>query len=143
MSSNGTSFVTVVHGTMRPVDGGVGVRIAAGGHPPPLLRRRDGSVEEVPAHGPIIGMLPDVRFHPADVLLVAGETLLCFTDGLPDARGPTGFLGVDRLAALLADCTGMTAQAIAERCLQTALEHLDGRPHDDMAVMAVQVDPAG
>lgn len=141
LSSDGTSFVTVVHGVMRPADGGVAVRLAAGGHPAPLLRRRDGTVEEVPAHGPIVGMLPEVSFQPVELQLLEGETMLCFTDGLPDAKGPAGFLGVDRLAGVLADSEGMAAPVITERCLQTAIEHLDGRPHDDMAVMAVQVDP--
>ena len=141
LSTHGTSFVTLVHGVMRPVDGGVKVQLVAGGHPPPFLRRRDGTVEEVEVRGPIVGMLPEVEFHPAELFLVAGETLLCFTDGVPDARGPDGFLGTDRLARILADCAGMPAQAIADRCLQTALEYLDGRPHDDMALLAVQVDP--
>lgn len=140
MATDGTSFVTLVHGVMRPVHGGVAVRVVAGGHPPPLLRHVDGRVEEVNARGPIVGMLPHVRFEPAELQLAPGETLLCFTDGLPDAKGPKGFLGTERLSALLADCAGMTAQAIAERCLQTALEHLDGRPHDDMALLAVQVE---
>lgn len=141
LATDGTSFVTLVHGVMRPVDGGVSVQVVAGGHPAPLLRRREGVVEEVSARGPIVGMLPEVKFEPAEVLLVPGETLVCFTDGVPDSRGPTGFLGVERLSALLADSGGMPAQAIADRFLQTALEHLDGRPHDDMAVLAVQVDP--
>ena len=140
LASDGTSFVTVVHGVMRPVDGGVEVVVAAGGHPAPFLRRRDGTVEEVPVRGPIVGMLADVRFDEVELQLVPGETLLCFTDGIPDAKGPQGFLGTDRLGELLADCGGMTAQAIADRFMQTALEHLDGRPHDDMAVLAVQVD---
>lgn len=141
LSADGTSFVTMVHGVMRPVDGGVALRVAAGGHPLPMLRRRDGRVEEVEVTGPIIGMLPDVRFSPAELVLAPGETLLCFTDGLPDAKGPTGFLGTERMADVLADCVGMTAQAIAERMLQTVIEHLAGRPHDDMAILAVQVEP--
>lgn len=141
LSTHGTSFVTVVHGVMRPVNGGLAIRMVAGGHPAPFLRRRDGTVEEVDVYGPIVGMLTEVRFHPAELLLLPGETLLCFTDGIPDARGADGFLGTDRLGEVLSDCSGMAPQAIADRCLQTALEHLDGRPHDDMALLVVQVDP--
>jgi sigma-B regulation protein RsbU (phosphoserine phosphatase) len=141
LATDGTSFVTLVHGYMRPVDGGVAVCVAAGGHPPPLLRRAAGAVEEVNARGPIVGMLGDVTFYPVEMVLAPGETLLCYTDGVPDAKGPQGFLGTGAMADLLADCGDMRAQAIAERVLQTALEHLEGRPHDDMAILAVQVTP--
>lgn len=140
LDSDGTSFVTVVHGVIRPGDGGVAVRLASGGHPPPLLCRADGTVEEVPAEGPLVGMLSPVRFESVDVRLVPGDTLVCYTDGIPDARGPGGFLGPERLARLLAASAGLSAQAIADGFVETALHHLDGRPHDDMAVLAVQVD---
>ena len=143
LATDGTSFVTVVHGTFRPGPAGVEVRLAGGGHPAPLVRRRDGRVEEMPVAGPIIGMLPEVGFDPVPLTLGPGETLVCFTDGLPDAKGASGFLGVGRLAAVLADCDGMIAQAVAERLLQAGLEHLDGRPHDDIAVLVLQAEATG
>ncbi|HET9077194.1 MAG TPA: SpoIIE family protein phosphatase [Acidimicrobiales bacterium] len=140
LRTDGTSFVTVVHGVMEPKGDSLSMRLAAGGHPPPLLRRADGDVRDVPVSGPIIGMLPEVSFEVADFELGPGETLVCFTDGLPEARGAGGMLGRERLRRILMDCPGMNAQAIAERLLQATLEHLDGRPHDDMAVLAVQTD---
>ncbi len=144
LRTDGSSFVTLLHGMLhRKLDDSVSVCLAAGGHPAPLLRRREGVVEEVEVRGPIVGMLPAVEFSSTEFGLAAGEVMVCFTDGLPDARGGDGLLGVERLAPVLADCGGMTSQAIAERLLQTALDHLDGRPHDDMAVLAVQVAPVG
>lgn len=140
--TDGTSFVTLVHAVLRPGDGALSVRLASGGHPPPMLRRRSGGIEEIDAAGPIVGMLADVEFRPAEFRLGPGETLLCFTDGVPEARGPSGFFGSSRVAALLADSAGLTAQAICDRILQAALEHLDGRPHDDIAILAVQVEGA-
>ena len=142
LATDGTSFVTLVHGTIRSTAAGLELHLAGGGHPAPLVRRSDGRVEELPVAGPIIGMLDVVRFEPVTMVLRPGETLACFTDGLPDAPGDSGLLGVDRLAAVLADCEGMVAQAIAERLLQAALEHLDGRPHDDIALLVLQADPA-
>ncbi len=144
LSTDGSSFVTLVHGVMHPVGSRVEACLAGGGHPAPLLRRASGgTVQPVAVTGPIIGMLPEVHFAPVEVTLEPGDTLVCFTDGLPDARGGDGLLGAERLAEVLADCAGMTAQAICERLLQSALEHLDGRPHDDMAVFAVQPERNG
>lgn len=141
LSTDGRSFVTVLHSTARLVEDGVEMVIAGGGHPPPLWRHVDGTVEEVPVKGPIVGMLEAVEFLPARVMLRPGETMVYYTDGLPDARGPNGLLGDEPLFEVLAACEQVNAQAIAERLMQLALEHLAGRPHDDMAVLAVQPDP--
>ena len=138
---DGSSFVTLLHGVIRPMPDRLALSLAGGGHPEPLIRRRDGSVETVQVAGPIIGMLPEVRFATVEVALRPGDTLICYTDGLSDARGNDGLLGAERLAAVAADSGGMAAQAIADRMLQFALEHLEGRPHDDMAVLTLQ--PAG
>ena len=143
LRADGTSFVTLLHAVLHQGDGHVSVRMAAGGHPPPLLRHRDGRVDEVEVGGPIVGMLSEVEFRPTEFRLEAGDMLVCFTDGLPDARGTDGLLGVGRLRRILADCHGLTPQATAERLLQSALDHLDGRPHDDMAILAVQAVPVG
>jgi serine phosphatase RsbU (regulator of sigma subunit) len=138
LTTDGSKFVTVVVGRVRTCPQGAHVRVGSGGHPPPLVLRRDGSVEETPVRGTIVGMLPEARFGAADVLLARGETLLLFTDGVTEARGDDGMLGTDRLRDLLADCGGMRAQAITERLEQLVLDFLDGRPHDDIALLALR-----
>ena len=67
-------------------------------------------------------------------------SLLAFTDGATEARGPRGMLGLEPISRMLADCGGMTAQAITERVMQLVLEHLDGRRHDDIALLAVRCE---
>ncbi|MGH2929939.1 MAG: SpoIIE family protein phosphatase [Solirubrobacteraceae bacterium] len=37
--------------------------LACGGHPPPLLRRRDGEVQPIPAHGTVLGIFDDPAFR--------------------------------------------------------------------------------
>ncbi len=140
----GRSYVTLVHAMVTPgPQGGAEVKVACGGHPVPFLRRRDGNVTEVVARGTLIGMLSEVRFQPASVALQPGDVIVFTTDGLSDARGPGGHLGMAALARCLADCEGMSPQSIADRLLQLSLEHLDGRAHDDMAVLAVQAVQTG
>ena len=43
-----------------------------------------------------------------------------------------------RLLRLLADCAGMPAATVPERIEQVVEEWLDGGPHDDIAVLALQ-----
>jgi hypothetical protein len=39
---------------------------------------------------------------------------------------------------MLRDCRGMSAQAVTERLEQLVLDYLDGRPHDDIALLALR-----
>jgi serine phosphatase RsbU (regulator of sigma subunit) len=142
--SGSASFVTVVWARLEPRDDGLDVVLADGGHPPPLVLRADGRVEEVGPTGTLVGLLPEARVATVRVSLEVGDTLLLYTDGVTEARGPDGsLLGEGRLRALLADCVGMTSQSIGERIEQAAMEHLRGRSHDDIAVLAIQPDPPG
>src|ERR1051326_8546373 len=51
-------FATVVIGNLR--DDGL-LTIANAGHPPPLIARRDGSIEAIDSTGPVAGLLPASR----------------------------------------------------------------------------------
>ncbi|MGQ0465362.1 MAG: PP2C family protein-serine/threonine phosphatase [Sporichthyaceae bacterium] len=138
---DGTRFVTLVHGHLRPEsDGSLSVRLAGGGHPWPLVLRRDGTVDTVEAAGTIVGMLRQARFRAVDLRLAPGETLLLYTDGVTEAQVGGELLDVDRLAAMFGDCRGMSAQAIAERLEQMVLEYLSGGAHDDLALLAIRAE---
>ena len=138
LATDGTRFVTLLHGVMRVDEGGAHIRLACGGHPQPLVLRADGRVELVSVTGTLVGMLPGVTFRACDVDLAPGETLLFYTDGVTEARVDGELLGTERLMAMFADCRGMPAQSVTERVEQFVLEYLAGRPHDDLAILAVR-----
>ena len=99
---------------------------------------RSGNVTTVPTRGTLVGMLADASFESRDITLEPDDVLVLYTDGVPEARGAGGLLGIEPVAELLADCTGMTAQSIAERLMQRVLEHVGEWPHDDVALLAVR-----
>jgi phosphoserine phosphatase RsbU/P len=83
-------FVTLLHGIYDPAKRVV--VLASGGHPPPLLRRADGSVEETTlATGRLLGY-PGGKLGLADtrLTLTPGDTLVLYTDGFTEARAPDG-----------------------------------------------------
>jgi serine phosphatase RsbU (regulator of sigma subunit) len=83
-------------------------------------------------------MLPEATFRVSEVRLGPGDVMLLYTDGVLEADAPSGEqFGPERLTAVLADSTGMTPQAVTERVEQNVLQHLRGRPHDDIAVFAL------
>lgn len=138
-------FATMVLGDARPVTGGgVLLRFATGGHPPPLLLRADGTVEEAEVTGSLVGALRDAEFGGTEVVLAPGETFLLYSDGVTEARGGPGgreFYGEERLTAVLAGCAGAPAPVVCERVLQLLSDWVAGRDHDDVALLALQAPP--
>jgi len=95
------TFCTACFAFMSPLDdtGGFRIELALGGHPQPLLRRRDGSVEAVGTMGMLLGMLePALSTSTIDVL--PGDTLVLYTDGLTDAPANKA-VSVEELSSLL------------------------------------------
>lgn len=114
----------------------VPLRVTRAGHPPPLLLRADGTVEEIGEAGTLLGALPEGRWSPHDLELKRGERLLLYTDGVTDVEGPEGRFGSERLAAMLSDeGPGAACERIAERIMVAVGEF--GRQRDDMALLVL------
>jgi PAS domain S-box-containing protein len=86
-----------------PVTGPVRITLALGGHPQPLLRRRDGTVSQVGLPGTALGLIHDIDVQDMTIDLDSGDALLTFTDGVTEARREQEQFGEERLAAVLAD----------------------------------------
>ncbi len=132
-------FITLVCLRIRPAADGLSadVDIAVAGHAGPVLVRADGSAEQLPIEGTVAGVVPDVEYDSVTVRLEQGDALLTFTDGIEEARGADGFYGTDRLLGLLTEYAGAGADAICGAVEQDVVEHLDGRAHDDIALLAI------
>lgn len=64
---------------------------ALGGHPPPLLRREDGKIEEIfDPRDTFLGLKSGVEYPVGELRLKSGDTLMLYTDGVTDARNEIG-----------------------------------------------------
>ena len=80
-----TMFCTVCFGVLVVTDEGpVRLELALGGHPPPLLCRRDGTSAELGVVGTVLGII-EPTLTDRSYELRPGDTLVLFTDGLTDA----------------------------------------------------------
>ena len=134
-------FCTVAYGLLKPGDSGVELEVSSGGHPLPLILRRSGAVESVGVHGTLLGVVDDPDLHDRRAQLDAGDSLVFYTDGVIEARGPHGQFDDEDLEALLAASAGLDAGALAGRIEAAALAAQDGRARDDIAVLVLRAAP--
>ncbi|MGW3820000.1 PP2C family protein-serine/threonine phosphatase [Streptomyces sp. NPDC005046] len=140
INSHHTRFATLVMASAVREAGSVRLRVTSAGHPPVLIVRCDGTVEEGSSRGTLVGVLPKVRATTIHETLAPGESCVLFTDGITEARGgPLGdeMFGEGRLKDALATCAGMPAEAIVEHVQMLASQWVGSAAHDDMAVMVI------
>jgi serine phosphatase RsbU (regulator of sigma subunit) len=120
-------FCTVVYGHVLPASSGrSGVRLvlALGGHPQPLVRRREGTVHAVGVPGTALGLLPEIDVTEVVVDLESGDVLLAYTDGVTEARSGDEQFGEDGLAAVLA---GVRVSEAVQRAAPRSLAVVTGQ----------------
>lgn len=107
------------------------------GHPYPMARRVDGSVEELGRGGLPLGLREGVDSPTGEFVIAPGEQLLLYTDGFVETLDPAGAdFGFDRLRRALA--LGGSAGAVHDRIVRevTAFQG-DGPAHDDRSLVVV------
>ena len=82
-------------------------------------------------------MLPFVPFGVARTELRAGDRLLVFTDGVTEAKGPSGFFGEERLVELAAAHRGSVTELMAALHDVVAAHVAGMEPSDDTTIVAV------
>ncbi len=138
-----TRFCTVVYARVCPSPGTALVTVATGGHLPPLILRAGGTVERVPVIGTLVGGVADPVFEEVDVRLHAGDLMLLYTDGVTELRTSDPEYGEARLLETLRRMAGASADAVVEAVEQAAVEAQEGPPRDDIALLALRVEPTG
>jgi PAS domain S-box-containing protein len=134
-------FCTAACVRLEPQDGsaGVGIDVSRAGHPPPLLVRPEGTVEEVGCSGRVLGVFPEAELRDTSLRLMPGDTLVLYTDGVTEARSPDGdFFGEGKLRHLLSSCAGFDAGTFAGRIKDAVLDFQEGYPSDDVAILVLR-----
>lgn len=135
-----TTFCTAVLVGVTPhPGGGAALCVAAAGHPPPLVLRADGSVEALPARGPVLGIREHPAFELVDAELGRGDLLLLYTDGATELRDVPGDEGEAALRETLAAAVGRPAAEVLERLERDVLVRGGGAPRDDLVLLALRV----
>jgi serine phosphatase RsbU (regulator of sigma subunit) len=138
---SGSALSTAAGGTVCAAADGDGfeVTLSGGGHPPPLVLRADGAVEEIEVAGPMLGVTPHPTLVEATVRLRGGDLLLLYTDGVIDARETREVFGEARLRDALARGAGQDADGVLATIDSAVRAFHPGPPRDDKALLAIRV----
>ncbi len=122
------------------------LRYVNAGHLPPALIRRqaDGGFQvlRLDKGGPILGILPAVRYRQGEIRLEPGDTLVMYSDGIVEAAGPTGLeFGEDRLFGSIEKLWALPAQSMRNAVLKEVDSYLASRqPQDDMTLAVLRME---
>ncbi len=116
------------------------VIVASAGHPAPMLRRADGTVEPLVAQGRLLGYFPTIDAEELRVELGPGDSFVAFTDGVIERRDGARWFREHELSSLVAG-SDVDADAMAGVIRQTVLDAFATPPSDDMAILVVRRRP--
>jgi serine phosphatase RsbU (regulator of sigma subunit) len=117
-----------------------GIRAVNAGHLPVLIRRRDGTVEEITSSGLPLGILAAATYTESAETLEPGDLVVLYTDGLTEAEDPDDEeFGLERITQVIASLNDPTADGACAKILTAVDEHTRGKPlHDDATLLIVE-----
>jgi serine phosphatase RsbU (regulator of sigma subunit) len=137
----GTEFVTALCASFAPDRGTV--TWASAGHPPPWHLDRGVPLASV-RHCPPLGIEPTLEGTSVTTELVPGGGVLLYTDGLPEARTAREvdhhvLFGEQAARETLVALQGAPPADIVAGLRAAAVRHAEGRPADDLCMVAVRL----
>jgi hypothetical protein len=134
-------FVTLVIARLETDPDGTAIAtVSSGGHPLPRVLRSTGLVEELGMTGTLLGVLDEVELEDRSTQLAAGDALVLYTDGLTEVTAPRVWSRA-HLDNAVAAARRRDAQGIVDQLAQQAEAEAEGPPRDDLALLALRVQP--
>jgi serine phosphatase RsbU (regulator of sigma subunit)/predicted enzyme related to lactoylglutathione lyase len=107
------------------------------GHLPPILLRRDGSLEQLDSGSTVLGMFADWECTSCETKLVPGDTLVLYTDGITEATSMDGReFGEEGLIEIVRAECHLSVERLLERILEK-VRAFSGREQEDDITLVV------
>lgn len=131
-------FVTMVYMTLDAIHGRI--NYVNGGHIPPILfRRSTGELTRLyVSEGIPLGILSDTRFEEAQHVLISGDTVVLFSDGILDAKNSKGEKFSLRQVENAVRGDWRSPRELVNRIVKAVTTHAGNeRQFDDITIMAL------
>jgi phosphoserine phosphatase RsbU/P len=133
-----TMFATIFLAIMDTQTGTL--RYCDGGHCTPFLIAPEGVRELETTKRLPIGIFADEQYEDREVILMPGESLVLYTDGITEAENSRSeMFAVNRLRDVLDQYKDRSPTEVTDKLLEHVLAFADGYPQsDDIAVMTMK-----
>jgi PAS domain S-box-containing protein len=128
-------YATVFLGVLDLANGKL--RYCSAGHPLPVVLSEKEAIFLTTTRSPLLGGFAEAEFRSLDTVLLPGETLVLYTDGVTEARREGELLGEERLLRLLGKMTRTPTSKLPQRLLDRVLDFSDGHLRDDTVILSV------
>lgn len=110
------------------------------GHYPPILIRKNGTVELLSEGGPVLGVIPDATYEERPVSLSSGDLLVLYTDGVTEAVNVSNEqYGQERLEKLLVSSIHMSAAEVTQHIVdEVASFRGNAKQNDDLTLVVLK-----
>lgn len=125
-------FATSIH-LVLDLESGEYELLSAGHLPALQLHAGSGRWEEMAAEGPLLGVYDPAEFHPVKGVLLPGDVLMLFTDGLVEASGRDLSEGIDRLSGEADRYVAAGFEGAAWHLIEAVAKHVN----DDRALLLI------
>jgi CheY-like chemotaxis protein len=106
------------------------------GHNPPILLRKEGTVERLGATATVLGLFSDWHCSVAEARLETGDVLCIYTDGITETTGHSGEeFGEARLLDKLRKSRDLVAACILRNVQDAAKQFKLGEQEDDLTLI--------
>jgi len=131
-------FVTLFAAELDPLTGKL--RYINAGHNPPLIARRDGSVEQLGSGGLPLGIMGGAQYEAGEVQLNNGEVLVVYSDGVSEAVNlKDEEFGLDRLSDVVARNIAASASGLRDKVESALSTFTETAPaNDDITLVIVK-----
>lgn len=114
------------------------VKAVNAGHLPVLIRRSDGSIEEISSSGLPLGILEDATYSESSARLLPGDLAVLLTDGITEAEdSDEEEFGLTRVAEVVGRSADPTAEGLCDAILAAVEAHTQGAPLQDDATLLI------
>lgn len=130
-------FITFFMCVLDPVSGDM--TYCNAGHNPPLLVRKDGSVENLEGGGIILGIMPRATYQDRRINIDTGDVVVLFSDGVTEAVRPDADVefGEERLAAIVHEHRNEPVRDIIDAVNDAINEWTGGAPAADDVTLVI------
>ena len=133
-------FATAFFGVIDPTSGEL--EYASAGHDPAVVVGADGSITTLGPTGPAVGLLLGSSCEIRRLRLEPGDTLLAYTDGVPEAVAADGSQYTEQRLHDLIRTPGTSPEELLDRIELDVRRHAAGAGQsDDLTLLAVRRTP--